>query len=59
MNTTVEMQPAEYWLTFVSEWDRLAVVAHDTGQTQMEQFFGELADDAGDMWAHFAAGLAL
>jgi hypothetical protein len=59
LQTTTEMQPADYWLSFVGEWDRLARVAHDTGQTEMEHFFDELADDAGDMWAHFTGGLSL
>lgn len=54
LQTVTEMTPAEYWLSFVSEWDRLARVAHETGQTEMQEFFDELVDDASDMWAHFA-----
>lgn len=45
--------PYGYWLSFVTEWDRLAVEARNAGQDDMAEFFGELADDASDVWAGF------
>lgn len=45
--------PYGYWLSFVTEWDRLAVEAHEAGQDDMGRFFEELADDAADVWAGF------
>lgn len=46
-----DMTPSNYWMSFVAEWDRLSHAAADTGQTEMADFFGELADDAGDVWS--------
>jgi hypothetical protein len=45
--------PYGYWLSFVTEWDRLSTEARFAGQDEMADFFGELADDAADVWAGF------
>jgi hypothetical protein len=45
--------PYGYWLSFVTEWDRLADAAYEAGQDDVGAFFEELADDAGDVWAGF------
>lgn len=46
-----EITPAGYWLSFNSEWERLHEAAWNAGQTEMSDFFAELADDAADVWA--------
>lgn len=43
--------PYGYWMSFVTEWDRLAHLAYEAGQDDMGCFFAELADDAGDVWS--------
>lgn len=45
------MSAKDYWLSFNNEWDRLEKAAYDAGQDGMAAFFGELADDAADVWA--------
>jgi len=45
------MTAHQYWLSFNIEWNNLAVEANKAGQWEMAEFFAELADDAGDMWA--------
>lgn len=45
------MSAKDYWLSFNTEWDRLERAAYATGQDDMGEFFGELADDAADVWA--------
>lgn len=55
MATMTEARPTPYayWLTFVSAWDNLSAQARYAGQDDMADFFGELADDAADVWAGF------
>lgn len=48
---TSNTNPYPYWLSFVTEWDRLAQVAYEAGQDDMGLFFAELADDASDVWS--------
>ena len=45
------MSAKDYWLSFCNEWFRLEQEAFDAGQIEMGNFFAELADDAGDVWA--------
>lgn len=45
------LAPQEYWFQFSLDWDTLAREAFRAGQDQMAEFFGELADDAADVWA--------
>ncbi len=45
--------PHSYWLSFVTEWDRLAYEASNAGQYEMAEFFDELSDDAADVWSGF------
>jgi hypothetical protein len=51
MATKTEMSPADYWLSFCTEWDRLATEAAKQGQYEMADFFDELFNDAADVWA--------
>ena len=54
--TTMTEKPAtpySYWLSFVTEWDRLSDVYRDLGQTELADFLGELSDDAADVWSGF------
>ena len=49
------VSPEQYWLSFANEWDKLSRYATEAGTfvdgVHMGTFFGELADDAADMWA--------
>lgn len=45
------MSAKDYWLSFCMEWNTLSLEAINAGQVDMGEFFGELADDAGDVWA--------
>lgn len=51
--TSTTVSPYAYWLTFVGAWDNLAEQARFAGQHEVADFFGELADDAADVWAGF------
>lgn len=46
-----EMNAQDYWLSFCHDWFTLAQEAYKAGQNEMGQFFDELSDDAGDVWA--------
>lgn len=45
------LAPQDYWFQFSLDWDALANEAYKAGQNDMAQFFGELSDDAADVWA--------
>ncbi len=51
MIKVAEMTAQNYWLSFCSEWNNLAIAAHEAGQDGMADFFAELSDDAADVWA--------
>lgn len=45
---------AEYWATFVTEWDRLATEAALAGQMDVVDFLDEMTDTAADFWTHLS-----
>jgi hypothetical protein len=49
--STPELRPTDYWLSFCHTWFVLAQEAYKAGQDDVGQFFDELSDDAGDVWS--------
>lgn len=59
LTTSEERTAASYWLSFCTEWDRVASVADEAGQTSVREFFDDMADVAADFWTDLSGDLGV